>query len=193
MRNCHKLGMKSPLAFEVVRKPEPLRYVFVLAVSVTLFLILLIIITECETIIEPVDATTNDFLAEVTVTYSAAGQLPVTFTTVEYDNANLGSLKIGFTYDIMLEKEGYDSLMESIVIGAFCEVPISMALNPKTINGTGRIVLSWQKDEPSDLDIHLKSDDECHVHYDDEECGGNTLDNDQQVKSALIIYLILNS
>ena len=152
-----------------------------------------VIITDCETIIKAVQSTTGEILAGVTVTYAINGQEPEVSTTGRDGTVDLGMLEIDSTLDIELTKEGYDTIEDNFAIGASSGVPISMPLNPSTIGGIGRIVLSWRKHRPKDLDLHVKSDDGCHVSYKKKHCGGNDLDTDNTVKSSLIIDLILEA
>jgi len=87
---------------------------------------------------------------------------------------------------IVVSKEGFDDqeIAEVPIKGDWCEQSVLIALNPKSKDG--RIILAWDKNVPTDIDLYLiefaQKQIDCKISYEQmtADCSNNTLDIDNQ-------------
>ena len=100
------------------------------------------------------DAKRGNALYGATVTYTVGHGSEITAQTRGGGILALGTLEMRTNIRVKVEKQFYDDNTENLIVGDSCGSPIDIPLNP--IERDGRIVLTWGRDSPKDLDFHLR-------------------------------------
>ena len=137
-------------------------------------------------IIKTKDATNGEVIPGVNITWWTKSIAGYESPLKEGQTRDDGVLELGhFSPDteifINVDKPSYDPTSSHLkVVG---DAHLTIPMNPQSPDG--RIILTWETDIPSDLDIHLRSNHGCDIFYFRPKCDGNSLDLDNTVSTLV--------